>query len=153
MRTYIDAIGKIEVINDDIIIALDPPYRDGLKGLEGFSHTNVLWWCNGCDDPLSRQKMMTSAPYSEEALGVFATRTPQRPNPIALTIVEIIDIDLDKGILIISWIDANNGSPVIDLKPYTPSLDRVENPVTPSYLSHWPKSLEASSNFDWSSVF
>lgn len=84
---------------------------------------------------------------------MFSTRTPQRPNPIALTIVQIIDIDLDKGILIISWIDANNGSPVIDLKPYTPSLDRVENPVTPSYLSHWPKSLEASSNFDWSKVF
>ena len=153
MRKYIDAIGKIKVINDDISIVLDPPYRVGLKGLEEFSHTNVLWWCNGCDAPLSRQKMITSAPYSEEALGVFSTRTPKRPNPIALTIVQIIDIDLDKGILIISWIDANNGSPVIDLKPYTPSLDRVENPVTPSYLSHWPKSLEASSNFDWSKVF
>ncbi len=79
MRKYIDAIGKIKVINDDISIVLDPPYRVGLKGLEEFSHTNVLWWCNGCDAPLSRQKMITSAPYSEEALGVFSTRTPQRP--------------------------------------------------------------------------
>jgi len=51
----------------------------------------------------------------------------------------------------VGYTDADNGSPVIDLKPYTPSLDRVENPSVPEWCRHWPKSLEKSADFDWDS--
>ena len=50
-------------------------------------------------------------------------------------------------------IDANDGTPVLDIKPYTPSSDRIEAPGVPEWCSHWPKSLEQSENFDWGNEF
>lgn len=85
--------------------------------------------------------------------GVFSTRSPIRPNPIALTAVQVIHIDYEKGIVQIAYIDANDGSPVLDIKPYTPSLDRVENPDVPKWRGHWPKSIEESGSFDWKDEF
>lgn len=77
-------------------------------------------------------------------MGVFATRSPVRPNPIALTTSEIISIDFNKGIIRVTFIDANDNTPVLDLKPYTPSFDRVETPGIPAWCSEWPRSTEAS---------
>jgi tRNA (Thr-GGU) A37 N-methylase len=86
-------------------------------------------------------------------MGIFATRSPVRPNPIALTAVQAIEIDYEKGVIHIAWIDANDGSPVLDIKPYTPSLDRIEAPGVPEWCSHWPKSVEESGHFDWENEF
>ncbi len=66
-----------------------------------------------------------------------------------MTTVQIISIDHENGIIKIPYIDANDNSPVIDLKPYTPSIDRVENPSVPKWCSHWPKSVEKSGEFNW----
>ena len=57
------------------------------------------------------------------------------------------------GIIGLSHIDARDNTPVIDLKPYTPSLDRVAHPCVPDWCASWPKSLEESADFDWSGVF
>lgn len=86
-------------------------------------------------------------------MGIFATRSPIRPNPIALTAVEILHNDYEKGVIQIAYIDANDGSPVLDIKPYTPSLDRIEDPKVPAWCAHWPKSLEKSGSFAWEKEF
>lgn len=86
-------------------------------------------------------------------MGVFATRSPLRPNPLALTAVSVLDLDNQTGIIKIAYIDANDGTPVLDIKPYTPSLDRVENPQVPSWCDHWPKSVETSGAFNWAEEF
>ena len=86
-------------------------------------------------------------------MGVFATRSPIRPNPIALTTVEIIHLNYQKGLIQIAYIDANDNTPLIDIKPYTPSLDRVETPGVPEWCNHWPKSLEQSAYFTWEDEF
>jgi tRNA (Thr-GGU) A37 N-methylase len=86
-------------------------------------------------------------------MGIFATRSPIRPNPIALTAVQIIRMDYEKGIIQIAYIDADDNTPVLDIKPYTPSLDRVEAPGVPNWCSHWPISLEQSENFLWENEF
>lgn len=57
------------------------------------------------------------------------------------------------GIIGLAYIDADNGTPVIDIKPYTPSLERVENPSLPEWCSNWPNNVEESGDFDWSTVF
>ena len=88
-----------------------------------------------------------------EVMGVFATRSPARPNPIALTTSEIINIDFTNGMIRVTFIDANDNTPVLDIKPYTPSFDRVETPGVPVWCSEWPKSTEASGCFDWGQVF
>lgn len=64
-------------------------------------------------------------------MGVFATRSPQRPNPIAITTVDIANIDYEEGAIQLYYIDAFDNTDVIDIKPYTPSIDRINNPTTP----------------------
>ena len=86
-------------------------------------------------------------------MGVFATRSPLRLNPIALTTVSILKIDHDRGIIHIPYIDAENGTPIIDLKSYHPSIDRIKDVSVPEWCSHWPKWYEDSADFDWESEF
>ena len=91
-------IGKIENKEGSVCVKLDPKYAEGLKGLDGYSHVQILWWADGCDNAKYR------------------------------------DILTEK-------------------KPYTPSIDRIENPGTPQWCSHWPKSYEESGDFDWEAEF
>lgn len=120
-------IGKVK--NDDrgALIELDLEYIPRLQALEGFSHINVVWWFSDCDNQSDRNTLQTGQPYKNAptVMGVFATRSPARPNPIALTTSEIINIDFNKGIIRVTFIDANDNTPVLDIKPYTPSFDRV----------------------------
>ena len=110
---------------------------------------------SGCNNESSRSKLIEKSPYkgSPDTLGTFATRSPERPNPIALTCAYITYLDCDNGIIGLAFIDAEDGTPVIDIKPYTPSFDRVERPIVPDWCANWPKDVEASGDFDWSKVF
>lgn len=88
-----------------------------------------------------------------EELGVFAIRSPERPNPVAVSNAGITYVDEENGVVGLTYIDAKGGSPVIDLKPYMPSIDRVKQPVVPDWCSHWPQSVEESGTFDWEAEF
>lgn len=148
-------IGKIQNNENGTFIEIEPKYLPAMAGLEGFSHLNVIWWFSDSDHEEARSTLQTPQPYQRapETMGTFATRSPHRPNPIALTAAEIISVDYQKGRIQITFIDANDATPVLDLKPYTPSLDRVEAPGVPDWCDDWPKSTEESGNFDWSKVF
>ncbi len=151
----VNQIGKIKIDEEGMCIEIFPEYKMALKELDDFSHVNVFWWFSDYDNEKARAVLESNSPYkgSPDIMGIFATRSPFRPNPIALTIAQILYIDQKKGVVYISYIDANNDTPVIDLKPYTPSLDRVENPTVPNWCNHWPKSLEQSADFDWENQF
>ncbi len=156
MQNYqVSPIGKINVKNEGTFIELEPKYVPALQALDGFSHINVIWWFSDFDNKNLREVVETPRPYKKAPaiMGIFATRSPIRPNPIALTAAQIIHIDYTKGILQIAYIDANDGTPVLDIKPYTPSLDRVETPGVPEWCSHWPKNLEESEAFAWENEF
>ena len=73
--------------------------------------------------------------------------------PRAHFLFNIAYVDAENGVVGLYYIDAFDGTQVIDLKPYTPSIDRIENPKTPQWCSHWPKSYEESGNFDWEAEF
>lgn len=156
MTSYeVHSIGKIRNTEEGTFLELEPQYIPAMKALDGFSHINVIWWFSDCDTKEARSVLETDKPYksSPDKMGVFATRSPLRPNPIALTASEVICIDYEKGIIQIVYTDANDNTPVLDLKPYTPSLDRIENPVVPDWCAHWPKSLEKSGAFAWENEF
>lgn len=144
-------IGKILWDDDGMRIVLDKIYIPSLVGLNGFSHLQVLWWFSECDNEKDRQNLTVQTPYKHapERLGTFATRSPMRPNPIALDCVQITYMDHETGVIGLTYIEAFDGTPVLDIKPYTPSLDRVENPAVPAWCTHWPKCYEASGDFDW----
>jgi len=148
-------IGRVESDYGEFKVVLDKKYGEALTGLEGFSHVQVIWWFDGCDNEESRNVMINEKPYTNgpDRIGTFATRSPERPNPIAISTAEILSIDMEKATIQLSYIDAITGTPVLDIKPYTPSADRVNDFKTPSWCSHWPKSYEESGNFDWESEF
>lgn len=151
----VNPIGQINIREEGMFIELEKKYIPALQALDGFSHLNVIWWFSDFDTEETRNVLETSQPYKQApaVMGIFATRSPVRPNPIALTAVQIIHIDFEKGMIQIGYIDANDGTPVLDIKPYTPSLDKVEFPNVPEWCSHWPKNLEESADFDWEGEF
>lgn len=148
-------IGVIRADENGFRIELLPVYQKALIGLEGFSNINVLWWFSGCDNAANRAVLSETKPYTKgpDVLGTFATRSPQRPNPIALSCTGITYLDTENGVIGLAYIDADDQSPVLDIKPYTPSLDRVEAPEAPAWCRHWPCSVETSGDFDWGAEF
>ncbi|MEM4472735.1 MAG: tRNA (N6-threonylcarbamoyladenosine(37)-N6)-methyltransferase TrmO [Archaeoglobaceae archaeon] len=96
-------------------------YSEGLKDLETCSHLIVLYWLHLAD----RNKLIAIPPHDRKEHGVFATRSPHRPNPIGFAVVELLE---RKGnVLKVRWLDAIDGTPVLDIKPYSKELDCVEN--------------------------
>lgn len=75
-----------------------------------------------------------------------------RPNPLEMTIVPVVDIDQEEGIIRIEYIDAEDGSPVVDIKPYH-GTDRLRGFAVPSWCTHWPAWYEDASEFDWEAEF
>ena len=148
-------IGVFKADEQGFRIELHPEYGAALQGLHGFSHLQVLWWFSRCDDAASRSRTQEVSPYKNgpATLGTFATRSPLRPNPLALSTVQVIHVDAERAAVHIAYADAEDGSPVLDIKPYTPSLDRVERPAVPAWCSHWPRSAEESAAFDWDAEF
>ena len=154
-RFTVVQIGTIRSDAEGMRIELKEGYLPALEGLVGFSHLQILWWFSESDTPEERERLQEESPYKNApaVMGVFATRSPNRPNPLALSCAEVLSVNYQKGIIELAYVDALDGSPVLDLKPYTPSLDRVERPGVPSWCEDWPKSLEESGSFDWDSVF
>ncbi len=151
----VKSIGEIFVDDEGTRLVLDKEFIPALTNFEDFNYIIVLCWFDKCDNPDSRSKLVEKSPYknSPELLGTFATRSPERPNPIALNCSYVTYIDYQNGVIGLAYIDAENGTPVLDIKPYTPSLDRVGNPSVPEWCSNWPKTVEESGKFDWSAVF
>ena len=137
------------------VIHIDEEFRPGLDAVEGFGYVQILFWCHSLDTPEYRNFITCPKPYKKapDTVGVFATRSPARPNPIALTACPVIGVDREKGTLTVAYIDADNGSPVLDIKPYQPTLDRVREVPVPDWCAHWPEWYEDAANFDWASEF
>ncbi len=109
-------------------IVFEPAYRnaDALRGLEGFTHLWMIWQFSAnahkANSPVVRPPVLGG----NEALGVFATRSPYRPNPIGLSCVRIDHIDLDTKegpVIHVLGADLMDGTPLFDIKPYLPYAD------------------------------
>ena len=148
-------IGTVVASEDGFALVIGEPYREALAGLEGFSHLNVLCWFHLVDAPEYRRVTVAERPYRDapDRLGIFATRSPIRPNPIALTPVPVLSVDVAAGLVRIPFIDAEPGTPVLDLKPYHPAVDRIREVGVPEWCAGWPEWYEDSATFDWGAVF
>ncbi len=148
-------IGKISSAEDGFSIVLEKKYADALTETEGFSHLIVLWWAHHFDIADYREITVTEKPYTKgpEKIGIFATRSQIRPNPVAVSVVQVIKVDRDSGTVYVPYIDAEVNTPVIDIKPYHPCSDIVESVSVPDWCDHWPKSIEQSASFNWGEEF
>lgn len=102
-------------------IMIYPEFEKGLFRLEKHSHIYVIYWLHRVSEPL--EWVITPHHDNANPSGLFATRTPLRPNPIGLALVELRQIE--GNTLYISGIDALNDTPVLDIKPYYPGLDSL----------------------------
>ncbi len=108
-------------------VVVDASYRPGLAGLAGFSHVVVLSWFEQAPRNLIVQKPR----HASDAKGVFALRSPARPNPIGLHVARIVSLDIETGRIELDAIDALDGTPVIDIKPYFSSVDAFPDATRP----------------------
>ena len=130
-------IGFVRRENNKVFLDIKDEYIPGLKEIQQFSHLLVFWWFHKFDSERYRNVLRCNPPYDAPETGVFACRSPIRPNPIALTTVKILDLDLENGLIYINNIDADAESPIIDLKGYFPSCDRVKDARVPKWASDW----------------
>jgi tRNA-Thr(GGU) m(6)t(6)A37 methyltransferase TsaA len=154
-KIELQPIGVVRSDNGGFRLEIDPQYRPALAGLEGFGHASILWWPHKHDAPKDRSIVEVPKPYKKAPakLGIFATRSEQRPNPVLLTTISILHVDVKEGLLVTPYIDAEDGSPILDIKPYQPCIDRIRDTRQPEWCRHWPQYAEDSAAFDWESEF
>jgi len=110
-----------------IVFEGDYANPDALRGLDGYSHLWVIW---GFSEGFASQKNEKFSPTvrpprlgGNRRMGVFATRSPNRPNPLALSVVRIVS--MENGAITVSGIDMMDGTPIYDIKPYLPHVDAI----------------------------
>ena len=101
------------------VIELDEAWRAGLAGLEDAKQLIVLYWMHE-----ARRDLIVQSPrHRSKPAGVFSLRSPARPNPIALAAVNIEQIDLETGRIVVDAMDCLDGTPLIDIKPWLETID------------------------------
>ncbi|MFW9787390.1 MAG: tRNA (N6-threonylcarbamoyladenosine(37)-N6)-methyltransferase TrmO [Candidatus Thorarchaeota archaeon] len=140
MEFRIRSIGHVEKRDDNIYLVISPEFWDATVHIDYFSHLIVLWWIHERDTEEDRSTLLMYPPKNkgDEASGAFSCRSPARPNPIGHTIVKLLSVDNQNKRLKIDHMDANDGSPIIDIKPYLPTSDRVDD----ARVAPWFDTLE-----------
>lgn len=134
----VKSIGKVDRSGDSPKIILDEKYRPALLEVNNFSHVQVLWWGDRYEQYRDTVDLQILPPYAPDVMtGLFATRSPVRPNPILTSTCKILGMDIEKGVLELNQIDAFDGTPVLDLKVYFPTEDRVKDVVVPDRFKAW----------------
>lgn len=98
-------------------IVIDERYLSGLDDIEKKPHLIILSWFDRAD----RTRLRATPPHEGIEHGVFATRSPDRPNPVAFSVVDLLG--RQGNVLQVRGLDALDGTPVVDIKPYVPDLD------------------------------
>ena len=136
-----DAAGKY-------VLEIDSEFREGLLSLEHFGRVQVLWWAHGVDEPELRTTLSCELPYAPgKRAGVFACRSEYRPNPIALTSCGVVLVDRKEGRIVLDYIDAADGTPLLDVKPYIPVCDRSRESAVAPWFRDWPEWIEDAGAF------
>jgi len=146
----INAIGAVQKTRDGYAIQLEKPYFEGLTYLEEFSHLQVVWWGHLTDSSKHRDNLVAKGLFKKgpEKIGIFGTRSPARPNPLLISTIQVSRLDAGRGIIHTPFIDAEAGTPVLDIKPYFP-MERVKNCRVPQGFEHWPGWFEDTMGFNW----
>jgi len=126
-------VGKVQKYSGTTTIEIYKEYADALLGLNQFSHLVVLYWFDKNDTPEKRKTLRVHPRnnISNPLTGVFATRSPRRPNLIGLSVCKILSVK--NNVIRIDSIDAFDGTPVLDLKPYVPRMDEVHDASGPKW--------------------
>jgi len=135
----IKSIGIVEVAGEEEArVRIFPEFCDALEGVDGFSHIIILYWLHLRDNEKERSVLLVVPRRHTKnvKVGVFACRSPSRPNPIGLCVVKLAKVE--DYILTVKGLDALEGSPIIDIKPYIPRADSIPDAQVPEWTSRGP---------------
>ena len=111
--------GRIQCEDTVSSIVLEPEYAQALDGIRQFSHIIVIYWLHKISR--SERMVLKTHPRKDPKLpltGIFATRSPARPNPIGISTVKLLSVE--ENVLTVMGLDAIDGTPLLDIKPYIP---------------------------------
>ena len=131
---HMQPIGQVKKQGEQTFLEIKPEFAPALKGLEDFSHLWVLYWFHENDRPEARATLQVH-PRRDPAnplTGVFACRAPERPNLIGLCACRILKIR--GNVVEVAGLDARDGTPIVDLKPYIPKGDAIPEATTPEWV-------------------
>jgi len=114
-------------------IVINSSLAEALDGLEGFSHIVVLFWMHQATRDEVTLKVRPMGKQEFPLVGLFATRSPHRPNPVGETVVRLLE--RHGNILEVQGLDAINDTPVVDIKPYIPNGDTVVSAKVPTWIT------------------
>lgn len=118
--------GLVETLRSTVVFTATYRNPAALRGLEGFSHVWLLWGFSGVTRQGWSATVRPPRLGGNKRMGVFATRSPFRPNPIGLSCVRLVSVDLQTGcgpVLQVAGADLMDGTPIYDIKPYLPYAD------------------------------
>jgi tRNA-Thr(GGU) m(6)t(6)A37 methyltransferase TsaA len=116
----------------EALIEIDAAWAEALDGIEGFSHIWVLWWLDRAAGPPDALHVRPERRADLPLVGLFATRSPRRPNPIAMTAVRLVRREGTR--LYVVGLDAFVGTPILDVKPYLLRGDQIAEATAPDWL-------------------
>jgi tRNA-Thr(GGU) m(6)t(6)A37 methyltransferase TsaA len=131
-------IGVVESSGELSSVKIFREFCVGLEGLNNFSHITVLYWFHLRNSEEERRtlRVVPRRHLGAPQVGVFASRSPSRPNPVGLCVVELVRIQ--DCTLVVRGLDALEGSPIIDIKPYIPRADSISDARVPEWTFHGP---------------
>ncbi|MEM2912519.1 MAG: tRNA (N6-threonylcarbamoyladenosine(37)-N6)-methyltransferase TrmO [Candidatus Bathyarchaeia archaeon] len=137
-RGELKFIGVVETADTFSRVKIFPEFCAGLGGLDNFSHIIILYWFHLRNKETERRvlRVVPRRHAGAPEVGVFASRSPSRPNPIGLCVVRLLKIE--ECTLTVEGLDALEGSPIIDIKPYLPRTDSVPNAQVPNWTKNGP---------------
>lgn len=131
-------LGTIQKSDNTSLLQIDASFDSLVEYLSKGTHIKIFWWFHKFDKPKYKNSWLCKPPYENAPeTGVFATRSPVRPNSIAMTTAKILSIDLVNQCIIVSKLDCFDDTPLIGVGLYNPMLDNVENFELPKWLAHW----------------
>lgn len=113
-------------------IEIDAAWAEALDGIGGFSHIWIVWWLDRFDEPPDQRKVRPERRQELPLVGLLATRSPHRPNPVALTAVRLLAHDGAR--LRVQGLDAFEDTPIFDIKPYLRRGDLIPEATAPEWL-------------------
>lgn len=135
----VNSIGEIRNVNGKMYIQLDHMIQVSSEYL------TVFWWFHKYDTDKYREIVECNPPYENSPrCGVFATRSPVRPNPIAMTVVRVIDIDEEKRRIYLNNIESYDKTPCLGISNYDSTKHAISDCKVPEWLAHWPKYIDDS---------
>jgi tRNA-Thr(GGU) m(6)t(6)A37 methyltransferase TsaA len=132
-------IGWVRRQADQQLVEVEAAYLPALLGVEQYSHLWILYWFSENDNPQDR-RILQVHPCRQPAnplTGVFGTRAPVRPNLIGLCAVRLVG--REGGRLVVQGLDARDGTPVVDIKPYLPDTDAIPQARAPKFVPGPPR--------------